>query len=434
MRRLVALLPVLVALQVGVSPALAWTWPVDGPVVRPFVFGDDPYAAGQHRGIDIAAAAGAPVVAPVGGTVTFAGPVPGGARAVAIRTPDGYSVTLVELGATSVTRGAAVEEGAAVGVVGAGGDAVTPESHVHLGVRSASDPNGYVDPLAFLPPRPAPPPPDEPAADEPEQEPAAGPAARQPAAARPARGARTPESRAREGERAPARRLPRGRPSAAEDAPARREERAVSPVRREAESLPATRTALGSFEPVAARSGPQGRPLPRPDAGERPAASEPPGRGRPWKRFPLAVALGLALAGALAIRLRQLRDARPADRAAAMLLDVGRGSAEDAALPRAPEDDRLVHDGDLEGVLLRQAKPLADLDRYHDPAELVDPADDPRRACSSRGLEPRRHRRNAPRRLVRRPPLRIRPRALGGVLPGDVHSKPAGRSGRRATV
>ena len=36
MKRLVILLPVLLALQVGVQPALAWTWPVDGPVLRPF--------------------------------------------------------------------------------------------------------------------------------------------------------------------------------------------------------------------------------------------------------------------------------------------------------------------------------------------------------------------------------------------------------------
>ena len=38
----------LVALIVA-SPALSWTWPVEGPVARPFVFGDDPFAAGQHR-------------------------------------------------------------------------------------------------------------------------------------------------------------------------------------------------------------------------------------------------------------------------------------------------------------------------------------------------------------------------------------------------
>src|ERR671931_386280 len=34
----------------------AWTWPPDGPVLQPFVFDPaHPYAAGQHRGIDIGA-------------------------------------------------------------------------------------------------------------------------------------------------------------------------------------------------------------------------------------------------------------------------------------------------------------------------------------------------------------------------------------------
>jgi hypothetical protein len=61
MKRLVALLPVLIAFQAGAPPALAWTWPADGPVLRPFVFGDDPYVGGLHRGVDIAGRAGAPV-------------------------------------------------------------------------------------------------------------------------------------------------------------------------------------------------------------------------------------------------------------------------------------------------------------------------------------------------------------------------------------
>ena len=58
MRRLLVLLPVLIAFQAGVQPALAWTWPAAGPVLRPFTLGDDPYAGGQHRGVDIAGANG----------------------------------------------------------------------------------------------------------------------------------------------------------------------------------------------------------------------------------------------------------------------------------------------------------------------------------------------------------------------------------------
>src|SRR5918992_4848276 len=140
MKRLVALLAVLIALQAGVPPALAWTWPVDGPVLRPFVLGDDPYAAGQHRGVDIGAPAGTPVRAASAGSVSFAGTVPSGGRAVTVRTEDGLSVTYLELGAIRVARGAEVVEGDPIGTVG-------PAAHVHLGVRVTADPHGYLDPL-----------------------------------------------------------------------------------------------------------------------------------------------------------------------------------------------------------------------------------------------------------------------------------------------
>ena len=83
----------LVALIVA-SPALSWTWPVEGPVARPFVFGDDPFAAGQHRGLDIGASVGATVRAPSAGAVTFAGTVPRGGSTVTIATTDGYMITL----------------------------------------------------------------------------------------------------------------------------------------------------------------------------------------------------------------------------------------------------------------------------------------------------------------------------------------------------
>ena len=102
-------------LLVAPSGALAWTWPADGPVLRPFSVGADPYAAGQHRGIDISAELGRVVLAPAGGTVSFVGFVPGGGRAVTITTGDGYVVTLLQLGATTVARDSTVVEGAEVG-------------------------------------------------------------------------------------------------------------------------------------------------------------------------------------------------------------------------------------------------------------------------------------------------------------------------------
>src|SRR5919201_6506154 len=136
---------------VCVPMAGAWTWPVDGPVLRPFVLGDDPYAGGQHRGVDVGAPAEAAVRAPAAGSVTFTGTVPVGGRVVTIRTSDGYAVTLVHLGTIGVARGAPVGEGEAVGTIGPSGEAEHAEPYVHLGVRVAADPNGYIDPLAVLP-------------------------------------------------------------------------------------------------------------------------------------------------------------------------------------------------------------------------------------------------------------------------------------------
>jgi hypothetical protein len=153
MRRLAVVSSTLFALLFPCG-AQAWSWPVDGPVLRPFVFGSDPYAAGQHRGIDVGGAVGESVRAPIAGTVSFAGSVPAGGRALTIRTGDGYSVTLLQLGSIAVQRGDEVVEGARVGAVGESSDAVTREPHVHLGVRRTADEEGYLDPLAFLPSRP----------------------------------------------------------------------------------------------------------------------------------------------------------------------------------------------------------------------------------------------------------------------------------------
>lgn len=127
---------------------------MQGPVLQAFAYDEaHPYAAGQHRGIDIGAdAAGGTVVAPAAGTVSFAGTVPTNGKSVTIETADGYSVTLTHLGSIVVARGATVGEGDAVGAIGPSGTPEVDGPYVHLGIRVTSDPNGYLDPLRFLPP------------------------------------------------------------------------------------------------------------------------------------------------------------------------------------------------------------------------------------------------------------------------------------------
>jgi hypothetical protein len=158
-RRLAVLLCVFL---VWAPAAYAWSWPVQGPVLKPFAYDEArPYAAGQHRGIDIGAdSASTSVVSPAAGTVSFAGTVPTNGKSVTIETADGYSVTLTHLGSIAVSKGATVAEQDTVGTVGPSGTPEVDGPYVHLGIRLTSDPNGYVDPLGLLPP------PSESGADE----------------------------------------------------------------------------------------------------------------------------------------------------------------------------------------------------------------------------------------------------------------------------
>src|SRR5438067_3494989 len=177
MRRLIVLLIVLAGL--APASAQAWSWPVTGEVLRPFVFGDDPYAGGQHRGIDVADDLGAEVKAPASGIVSFSGTVPKGGKTLSIRTPDGYTVTLQHLGALRIRKGDSVTEGAPVAVVGTSGEPDWPQPYVYLGIRVTAEEQGYVDPLTLLPSRTAPGPAAPPGSGDP-------PASSQPPAAAPA--------------------------------------------------------------------------------------------------------------------------------------------------------------------------------------------------------------------------------------------------------
>jgi peptidase M23-like protein len=390
MKRLVILLPVLLAFQVGVQPALAWTWPVDGPVVRPFKLGDDPYAGGQHRGIDIGAPLGTSVRAPAGGTISFAGTVPTSGKSVTIQTPAGYSVTLVQLGTIGVTRGAGVAEGAVVGTVGPSGDPGAAPPHVHLGVRVTSDPNGYLDPLRFLPPRPA---------EAPEPEPAPAPApepAPAPAAEAPATPAASPQ--------------PTPPPqSVAEQPGVPSHVRPVeAPIRRHLEAsrsgrLSAQRGIESAVRRGAVETPPGAQPSVRPARTERrsveplvnrvrPGVTAIDARGQgaswPWALLPVL----LAAAAGLGVLRRQLRDAGATDESPAVFLERVVASAKDADALGLREEDRLVLDRDLERILLTEAKALPDLDRDHDATELVDVADDPGCGHPSRRTRRRSHR------------------------------------------
>lgn len=161
-RPLVALLLGLAVLA-GVVPATAapttaaasrseaaWNAPLPGaPVVtRPFDPPPHPYGPG-HRGVDLAAAPGSPVLAAGDGVVVFAGMVAG--RPVVSVDHAGGLRTTYEPVRPSVGAGRTVARGEPLGVLDPGHDGCPVTACLHWGARRGED---YLDPLSLLrPPR-----------------------------------------------------------------------------------------------------------------------------------------------------------------------------------------------------------------------------------------------------------------------------------------
>jgi murein DD-endopeptidase MepM/ murein hydrolase activator NlpD len=125
------------------APHTAWRWPLRGAVVGAFrLTPRAPFARGQRRGIDVAAAPGTAVRAACAGRVTFAGPVPRHGLAVTVRC-GALVATYLRLGHLAVRRGAHAALGARLGTLG-------PDGRLRLGARHAGERRGYVDPLALL--------------------------------------------------------------------------------------------------------------------------------------------------------------------------------------------------------------------------------------------------------------------------------------------
>lgn len=143
----------LTALVLPIGPlTTTWVPPLDGPLVVVNAFDPpppwQPWRAG-HRGVDLAAPAGAIVRAAGAGTVSFAGPLAG--RGVVVVRHGALRTTYEPL-QTSVKIGQRVAPGTPVGVVTASGSRCAGRTCLHWGlIRGAV----YLDPLLLLgePPR-----------------------------------------------------------------------------------------------------------------------------------------------------------------------------------------------------------------------------------------------------------------------------------------
>ncbi|MBB5789932.1 peptidoglycan DD-metalloendopeptidase family protein [Jiangella mangrovi] len=132
----------------AIPPGAGWVYPVGPPggpaeVVHGFDPPDQPWLSG-HRGVDLAATAGAPVRAAGPGRVVYAGPLAG--RGVVVIDHGGLRTTYEPV-AASVTAGDDVGAGSLIGTLEVAGSHCAPAACLHWGAREGER---YTDPLALV--------------------------------------------------------------------------------------------------------------------------------------------------------------------------------------------------------------------------------------------------------------------------------------------
>ena len=129
-------------------PSARFLWPLRGRVISRF----GPKAGGLHNdGINIAASAGAPIVAAENGVVAYAGnELRGFGNLLLVRHAGGWTTAYAHSDRLLVKRGDRVKKGDVIARVGATGRVKRPQLHFEL--RRGTD---AVDPLRFLAPAPA---------------------------------------------------------------------------------------------------------------------------------------------------------------------------------------------------------------------------------------------------------------------------------------
>lgn len=141
--------PMVAADSVGASSVIGYSWPVgsgaDQPQVRrAFDPPAQPWLAG-HRGVDLAASAGAPVRAAGSGQVVFAGMV-AGRPVISVQHDSGLRTTYEPVHPV-VAAGDVVTAGDRIGTLAAEGSHC-PQPCLHWGARTSEQ--HYIDPLLLV--------------------------------------------------------------------------------------------------------------------------------------------------------------------------------------------------------------------------------------------------------------------------------------------
>jgi len=127
-----------------VVPTFRWPLPGEPPVVRRFDPPPQPWLPG-HRGVDLAAGAGTPVLSAGDGVVTFAGAV-AGRPVVTVGHANGLRTTYEPVHPV-VEVGTPVLAGVPIGRLRAGHPGCAAPACLHWGLRRGDT---YLDPLALL--------------------------------------------------------------------------------------------------------------------------------------------------------------------------------------------------------------------------------------------------------------------------------------------
>lgn len=123
-----------------------FTWPLSPApqVTRPFDAPDTPYGPG-HRGVDLAASPGQPVLAAGPGVVVFAGRIAG--EGIVSIDHDGGLRTTYEPVTPTVAAGTQTSTGQQIGTVEPGHPGCPTAACLHWGVRRGEE---YLNPLALI--------------------------------------------------------------------------------------------------------------------------------------------------------------------------------------------------------------------------------------------------------------------------------------------
>ena len=124
------------------------SWPVEGWIASPFGERASPFTGKKefHKGMDIAAPVGTPVVAPGDGVATFSGEVDGGGFGVVLDHQAGLVTSYGHMRDVAVAKGQSVRRGQLLGHVGDSGQGSGP--HLHYEARLGGVP---VNPMRYIP-------------------------------------------------------------------------------------------------------------------------------------------------------------------------------------------------------------------------------------------------------------------------------------------